>query len=184
MKNKNNNFSNINMYGRVCYLIMCIEKYLVTLWPEKDWTVVAEHLWPWASSENWSDARELSDMIVPEFVLEKPDYAETNVLYDGKLPEALYDKLLELYDGITSGDPDDEINIVIGSLGDFGNCCENTSFSEANQPVAELLEQIIGILEHHSIILPDMGVLPDKSADVRGGWGSPFDGKEYSIVMK
>lgn len=184
MKDKKYDFSNINMCGRVCYLIMCIEKYLVTLWPERDWSIVLEHLWPWVSSEDWSDARELSDMVIPEFILEKPDYEKTNAVYDGKLPKELYDKLQEIYSGITAGAPDDEINIVIGSLGDFGNCCENTSFNGADQPVTELLEQIIGILEQHSIVPPDMKVLSDKSSNEHGGWGYPFDGKEYSIIMK
>lgn len=165
------------MCGRVCYLIMCIEKYLVTLWPERDWTVVTERLWPWVSLEDWSVARELSDMVVPAFILEKPDYEQTNAEYDGKLQKDLYDKLLDLFAGITSGDPDDEINIVIGSLGDFGNCCENTSFSRADRPVTELLEQIIEILEQHSIVPPDIEVLADKSVNETGGWGTPFDGK-------
>ena len=83
MKNIRYDFSNINMCGRVCYLIMCIEKYLVTLWPERDWTVVSEHLWSWVSLEDWSVARELSDMVVPAFILEKPDYEQTNAEYDG-----------------------------------------------------------------------------------------------------
>ena len=177
-------FSNINMHGRVCYLIMCIEKYLVNLWPEKDWSVVSEHLWSWVSLEDWSVARELSDMVVPAFILEKPDYEQTNAEYDGKLPKDLYDKLLDLFAGITSGDPDDEINTVIGSLGEFGNCCEGTSFSGADQAVTELLDQIIGILEQHSIALPDIEFLSDKSLNGHDGWGDPFDGKAYSIIMK
>ena len=100
-----------------------------------------------------------------------------HAVYGGKLSKELYDKLLELFDGITSGDPDDEINIVIGSLGDFGNCCENTSFSGADRPVTELLEQIIEILEQHSIVPPEIEVLADKSVNEAGGWGTPFDGK-------
>lgn len=177
MDDKRYIFSNINMHGRVCYLIMCIEKYLVNLWPEKDWSVVLERLWPWVISNDWSAARQLSDMVVPEFILEQPDYEKTNAVYDGKLSKELYDKLLELFDGITSGDPDDEINIVIGSLGEFGNSCENTSFSGADQPVTELLERIIEILEQHSIVPPEVEVLADKSVNEAGGWGTPFDGK-------
>ena len=66
---------------------------------------------------------------------------------------------------------------MIGSLGDFGNCCEDTSFRGADQPVTELLEQIIEILEQHSIVSPDIEALADKSVNEAGGWGTPFDGK-------
>ena len=38
-------FSNIYMTGRLCYLFMCIEKYLVTRWPDRNWVPVAEALW-------------------------------------------------------------------------------------------------------------------------------------------
>ena len=57
------------------------------------------------------------------------------------------------------------------------NCCENTSFSGADRPVTELLEQIIEILEQHSIVPPDIKDLADKSVSEDGGWGTPFDGK-------
>ena len=184
MKDGVYDFSEINMHGRVCYLIMSIEKYLVTLYPEKDWSVVSEHLWPWVSSNDWSAVRELSDMVVPEFILEKPDFEQANAVYGGKLPKNMYNQLLDLFRGITSGDPEDEINIVIGSLGDFANCCENTSFVGADHAVTELLVQIIGILEQHSIVPPDIKVMADKSVDEYGGWGSPFEGKAYSIIVK
>ena len=31
-------FYNITMTGRLCYIFMCIERYLTTLYPERDWT--------------------------------------------------------------------------------------------------------------------------------------------------
>lgn len=178
-------FSQINMTGRVCWLIMCVERYLVTLWPERDWTVVAEHLWPWVSSNDWSAARDLSDMVVPEFIFEFPGYEKTNAVeYNGELPKELYDELIKLFDGITTGAADDEINIVIGSLCEFGNCCENTCFSGADEPVAELLKRIAGILERSSVALPDIAAVADRRADEANGWGRPFDGKAYSVILK
>ena len=53
-------FKNISITGRLCYLFMCIEKYLISMYPDKDWTVVAERLWLWTETY-WDEAQEESD---------------------------------------------------------------------------------------------------------------------------
>lgn len=176
----------MNMRGRACFLIRCAEAYLTTLWPEKDWTAAAEHLWPWVSLDDWSAARELSDQVVPEFILAEPGYERTNANYGGKLPRELYDTLIRLYDGITDGDPEDEINLVVGSLGDLGNCCEGTSFREADRDVRLLSENVAGILKRRSVPIPLMpaGFAAEHPESERGGWGEPFDGRPYSLILK
>ena len=37
-------FRNITMTGRLIYIFMCIERYLVSLYPERDWTPVATRM--------------------------------------------------------------------------------------------------------------------------------------------
>ena len=31
-------WKNLSLTGKLCYLFMCIEKYLVTCYPDKDWS--------------------------------------------------------------------------------------------------------------------------------------------------
>ena len=39
-----NDFYSITMTGRLCYIFMCIERYLVTLYPDRDWTPISKSL--------------------------------------------------------------------------------------------------------------------------------------------
>ena len=113
-------FKNISITGRLCYLFMCIEKYLVSLYPDRDWTIVAERLWIW-TEKYWDEAQEESYQIIPEYLMEFDTYEETNSrCFDGKLSRELYEKLIRLYDGITDGKSDDEINQVLFTTVEWG----------------------------------------------------------------
>ena len=37
-------FKNITMTGRMCYIFMCMERYLLSLYPDRDWTLVAKKM--------------------------------------------------------------------------------------------------------------------------------------------
>lgn len=50
-KNAKEEFYNITMTGKICYIFMCIERYLVDKYPDRDWTPVAKHMWQW--TEHW-----------------------------------------------------------------------------------------------------------------------------------
>ena len=41
---------NISLTGRLCYLFMCIEKFLVSCYPDRDWTPAAKKCWQWRVS--------------------------------------------------------------------------------------------------------------------------------------
>ena len=133
-------FSNISLNGRLCYLFMCIEKYLVTLYPDRDWTPVVERLWPW-TDHYWNESQEESDKIIPEYIMEFKTYEETNRrCFDGKLSKELYDAMIKLYDGITDGNSEDEINQVLFTTVEWNSICEDSSFSAADMPTLNYLE--------------------------------------------
>ncbi len=46
-----NRFETISMNGRMAYLIMCVENFLATKYPEKDWSFVSDIMWK-ATSTN------------------------------------------------------------------------------------------------------------------------------------
>ena len=47
MKNIERAWKKLSLTGRFCYLFMCVETYLVTRFPERDWTPVAKRCWQW-----------------------------------------------------------------------------------------------------------------------------------------
>jgi hypothetical protein len=177
-------FKNISMTGRLCFLFMCIEKYLVSLYPDRDWTPVAERLWAWTEND-WATAQEASDQIIPEYLMEFRTYDETNRrCFDGDLSENLYRKMISLYAGITDGNPDDEINQVLFTTVEWGTLCEGAAFSGADAPTIGYLEWMVSILEEHSIELPDYEAVASMTKDQKNGWGEFCNCRYLSIILK
>lgn len=191
-KNTIGEFYNITMTGKICYIFMCIEKYLVDKYPEKNWTPVAKHMWQW-TEHWWDEAWDNYSEIVPEYIMEFDTFEETNIrAFEGKLSLDTYNEVKALYEGITDGKGEDELSDVLRIPIDFGNECEGTSVNAAEPYVAELIESIESILIKNNIQLPDKAVLKHFEYD-RGkksgleekepGWGD-FENTEYlSIIL-
>jgi len=176
-------FSNINMTGRLCYLFMCIEKYLVTRWSDRDWTPVAECLWQW-TNQSWDISQVVSDQIIPEYILLEDSFEKTNQEYfDGDLSRELYDSLVALYSGITSGDPEDELNQVLFLTVDWGTVCEGASFNGADAPTKNYIDWMLSILEKHEIDFPSFSKVEGFTLEQLNGWGDSFDSRYLSIIL-
>lgn len=176
-------FKNISITGRLCYLFMCIEKYLVFMYPDRDWTIVAERLWQW-TEKFWDEAQEESDQIIPEYLMEFDTYEETNKrCFDGDLSRELYDKLIKLYDGITDGNSEDEINQVLYTTVEWGTICEGAGFAAVDSPTISNLEWMESILQKHSIELPDRELVADMTKDQKNGWGEFCNCRHLSIIL-
>lgn len=194
MNNKSiDKFHNITMTGRLCYIFMCIEKYLLELYPNRDWSPVSRRMWQW-TTHYWDESWEIYSEAVPEFILEYSTYEETNSLsYDGKLNRNDYYELTSLFNGITDGKGQDEICRVLMIPCDFGNECDGTCFHAAEPYVAKLIEEIESILNKHNISLPDKSLLnkfaytniDSENQNVpEAGWGD-FESTEFlSIILK
>ena len=176
-------FRKISITGRLCYLFMCIEKYLVSIYPDRDWTIVSERLWQW-TEKYWNEAQEESDQIIPEYIMEFNTYEETNKrCFDGGLSRELYDKLMRLYDGITNGNTDDEINQVLFTTVDWGTVCDGASFTGADAPTIGYLEWMELVLQRHSIELPDRELVANMTKDQKNGWGEFCNCRHLSIIL-
>ena len=46
-------FENISMNGRLAYQLMCVERYLVSKYPNKDFTKLMELLWQVTNGMYW-----------------------------------------------------------------------------------------------------------------------------------
>ena len=185
-------FYSITMTGRLCYIFMCIERYLTSLYPNRDWTPIAKRMWQW-TTHWWDESWDIYSEAVPEFILEFDSYDETNERsYEGKLNKDDYDEITALFKGITNGDGTDELCKVLIIPSEFGSVCEGTCVKGAEPYVAELIDEIEGVLIKHNITLPDKSLLSRFQYE-RGkkvgrmekepGWGD-FENTEFlSIIL-
>ncbi|SEL29834.1 hypothetical protein [Ruminococcus albus] len=185
-------FYNITMNGRLCYIFMCIERYLTQLYPERDWAPISKRMWQW-TTHLWDESSDIYSEAVPEYILEFEGYEKTNELvYDGNLKIEDYDEITALFKDITNGDGDDEFCHVLKIPIDFGCICEGTSFKCAEPLVVELIVEIENILKKHDIRYPDKALLksfenerdkPIECYEKEPGWGD-FENTEYlSIIL-
>lgn len=176
-------FNSISLTGRLCYLFMCIERYLITLYPDRDWTPAAKRFWQW-TNRHWNDGCDIYAPIVPEFLLEYDNYEDANRLaFDDMLSREDYAELIRLYDGITDGNPDDEINRVLRLPVDFANECEGTNFDEADKPTLEIPEKMLEILRSHGIESPYIDNVADMTVEQKNGWGDLMDSEYLSVIL-
>lgn len=170
-----NEFKNITLTGRLCYLFMCIEKYLVSCYPDRDWTCVAKKCWQW-TNKYWDEGEDIYAHVVPKFLLEFDNYREINEKeFDGELLKEDYFKLVSLYKGITDGSGDAEIDKVLMFPIDFSNECECTNFRYADEPTLAILERAQNILKKHNIELPDIEEIINLKMDYRDVRGEFVD---------
>ena len=97
-------FNSVSMNGRMAYVIMCVEAFLVAKYPNRDWTIVSEFMWK-ATSTNWGDWPEEYSSVIPDVLLQYNEYDSDEL--GGSLSEKQFVSLKKLYSGITEGLEDD-----------------------------------------------------------------------------
>lgn len=173
----------LSMTGRLCYLFMCIEKYLLSCYPERDWTPVAKRCWQW-TNVYWDEGCEIYSAVVPEYILEFDNYEETNLrAFDGKLSENDYLALINLFASITTGKPDDEINRILMLPINFCNACDGTNFAHANEPALKILYEAQQFLLAHNIAFPSVCKVKNMTVEKKNGWGEFVDSEFLSIIL-
>ena len=71
-------FDSVSMNGRMAYVIMCVESFLVSKYSDKNWTIVSEQMWK-ATSENWGDWPEEYSSIIPDVFLQYEYFDEEDL---------------------------------------------------------------------------------------------------------
>ena len=184
MDKNTEDFKNISLTGRLCYLFMCIESYLSSCYPDRDWTLVAEKMWQWTSGY-CNEGCDVYTQIIPDYLFEFDTYIETNEReFDGELSEEDYYTFVNLYEGITDGNSQDEINKLLMLPVDFNNECECTDFSYADTPTLNIISKAQSILYENGIEIPSKEKIEKFSVDEKGGWGDFFDSRYLSVLLK
>lgn len=171
----------LSMTGRLCYLFMCVEGYLTALYPDRDWSPVAERCWQW-TGVYWNEGSDIYAQVVPEFLFEFDDYEQTNEReFDGMLSRDDYTELVSLFRGLDVK-PDSELNCVLRLPLDFNNECEGTNANAADKPTLEILKKMRHILTSHGIACPSTEKLSQMTAD-QNAWGDFIDSRYLSVIL-
>ncbi len=174
-------FNQISMNGRMAYVILCVEKYLKEIYPQKDWTLLAKKLWE-ATSMNWSDWTEIYSNYIPDVFFQYNEYDEE--LSFGMSPTE-YSTIKNLYCGITEGledDPNDSVNFILNKPFEMATVYEGTMIGNGFESL-EIINESENILLNRNISLPDYHSVEFSKFTERNGWGDDFDGKKLSIIL-
>lgn len=138
----------------MAYVIMCVEKYLLNKYPNRNWKLLSEILWK-STSTNWAFWTDMYSAYIPEVVLDYGEYSkkEFGNCYD----EKTFQNLHMLYEGTEIGDGEESFIII----------------NETER-----------VLESNGIILPDVNAVSFSSSSERNGWGNYFDGRFLSVILK
>ena len=131
-------FENVTMTGRLCYIFMCIERYLLALYPDRDWSLVARKMWRWPKETNWVDggAWDAYLSVLPELVMTgyKSERAATVEEYVSapwhEITREEYEQAAALYTGITDGNAEDEFCKVIALPHLLVKICDGGCFDD------------------------------------------------------
>ncbi len=170
------------MNGRMAYTIMCVEAFLKTRYPEKDWTFVSEIMWK-ATSTNWGDWLEEYSTIIPDVLLQYDEYDSKEL--EGCLTRNEFAALKELYSNITSGiedDPSDEVNYMLNKPYELAMVYEGTVIGDGHESF-DIISSTEAVLKKYDIPLPDYRKVLFCSSEEKNGWGNDFDGKYLSIIL-
>ena len=175
---------NLSLTGRLCYLFMCIERYLTVCYPERNWEIVAKKCWQW-TNVYWNEGCDRYSVVVPEYLFEFNDYEKNNTLvFDGMLSQDEYLELVNLFTGLTTGNANDEINQVLLLPIEFNNECECADFKDANTPTLMILYKMQHFLSLHNISFPSVINVQNMTVDQKNGWGDFIDSEYLSIIIK
>ena len=176
-------FDSISMNGRMAYVIMCVESFLVSKYPFKDWSFVSEMMWK-ATSENWGDWPEEYSTIIPDVLLQYKNYVEDDM--GDYITENDFEMLKDLYSNITEGledDPSDEVNYMFNKPYEMAMVYEGTVIGNGKESI-QIIKETENILKKNDIPLPDYSKILFSSSNELNGWGNDFDGRNLSIILK
>ncbi|MCM1505911.1 MAG: hypothetical protein NC177_02070 [Ruminococcus flavefaciens] len=171
MKKLMEKLRSISVAGRIAFIIMCIEKYLVVKYPEKDWSPIAEEMWRFNDSY-WDEWLYSFTDLLPEYIDEYNNFEE----YNGKYS---YDTFVNLYE-----DTGIDINELLVLLTEFMEIYLYTCVSHYTESMfPEVIEEVLSYLTKNNIPVPDVEKVSFSEFRQNHGFGDKFDGRYLSIIL-
>ena len=177
---------NLSLRGRLAYIVMCIEAYLVNVYPERDWRFLAKALWLFPSMPLYGWML-FYGKLLPDTHHTDKDKEDIQAY----LTPDEYQSLLQQYNVITDDRAWNEFNTVLRIPNDLiwdaeDIASEIPAINEASWMLRESVDQInkLGnILSAHHIEIPDIHMLDFLSIKDDDVWGPRFDGERLSIIL-
>lgn len=177
-----NKLADVSMNGRMAYTIMCVEAYLESRYPDRDWTIVSREMWK-ATNEYWDIFYDAFCELLPEIFLTYDSYNEDLAK---AISEEEFKIIKLLYTGITTGsedNPEDEVNFMLNKPYEMAMVYEGTVIGDGHESF-DIIECAEKILAKYNIELPDYHKVEFSSFSEKNGWGNRFDGTSLSIILK
>lgn len=166
----------LSIRGRITYLIMCFERFVVSKYPDRNWKPVSELMWKICDNSDYIDNSAYRYMeIVPEYLFEFDNFKDAEFDY---LSEDEYQKFISI---IPNDDP--AIEIIMHSIYNVAMEYAYTGIPEYAPDTIPYIEATEKVIKENSLQLPDLTLL-SQYTDVEHWWGQPFDGRYLSIILK
>ncbi|MDD6081289.1 MAG: hypothetical protein PUB89_00390 [Oscillospiraceae bacterium] len=165
----------ISLRGCLAYAIMCLEKYITELYPEKKWGKLFKHLWKITDEsiliDDWD---EKTCEILPDSIFEKNCYDNRFSI----LTEEEYYYYADIYKEV-----DENINIILGYICDMEECFSYTIVNDKNGILPRKVSSILNILHENNIDVPNIALVKFSKRIENNGRGKGFNGENFSIVL-
>ncbi len=169
-------FKNISMNGRLAYQLMCTESYLITKYPNKDFTELFKLFWQVTNGMYWDTFSDYVMDLEPSNMFEFKTYEEQQWL---RLSKEEYDLLKPCIEGLDNG-----IDDLFETLKEQTFVYAYSVVPKNTKESIDIVFDTIKFLEKEHIPLPDIKKVEFSTIDQRDGWGDSFDGTKLSIVLK
>lgn len=169
------------MTGRMAYTILCVEKYLLDKYPDKDWKELSSRMWK-VTSVAWDEWIDEFIEIIPQYLFEFDNFEESDF---EELSKEDYDYFVKLYEGVSEGlcdDPSDKVNFLLNSLKELEEVYSYTSIPGKGEESIAIVSKVCTMLSEENIEIPDISLVEFSSFEDRNGWGKSFDGTSISLI--
>lgn len=166
-------FENISIRGRMAYMICSFEKVLLYYNCNKEeWKGLVEKLWLYTSTE-----------LLDDWMYEIAEYMPNSVLedsFDGAefISESEFIHLKKLYRKTNS-----DVLFFLKNIFECGTCDLYSKLCDYSPNTIRCVQQSLDVLKKLNIELVDMKLFKKYLYNDCDGWGTPFEGKEMSIIL-
>lgn len=166
---------NVSLIGRIAYAILCAEKYVLTKYPSKNWSIVFEQFWKVSSCEALDKWSWVIMEYIPKYLFEFQNYESSDFEY---IDKETYNQLKDLYDNV-----DDNLNQILLATREIEEEYAYSNIPEYGKISLEYIDEILSILKKADVEPPEISLVEFSKFNERDGWGEPFDGTKLSIVL-
>lgn len=168
-------FYNISMAGRLAYQLMCLERYLLTKYPDNNFQELMKLLWPATNGMFWDKFVGYVIELSPSYFMEFDSY-EKQIWHD--VSKELYDKMKPTISTLGS-----DIDELFELLKDQAYVFEGTGVQKPGIESINIIFETIKILKDNNIPIPDVKAVAFSTIDQFRGWGNKFDGTKLSRIL-